>query len=439
MLALCALRRSSPTLLATQSPYVGGDLRTERLLPPGEKFWLGTDDQARDIYSRIVHGSRLTLLVVVLVSVIAAPIGLAVGTIAGYAGGWVDVVLSRLTDIFLAFPRLVLALAFVAALGPGIENAIIAIAITIWPPYARIARAETLTIRHSEFIQAVRLQGGSSTRIILKHVVPLCLSSVIVRVTLDMAGIILTAAGLGFLGLGAQPPLPEWGAMIAAGRRFLIDHWWVAAMPGHRDLRRQPRLQPARRWATRRARPEGLAMSARAAPRRRGPACALPPPARHGRSGSRRLLLARSGKARDRGGIRFGEIADRPRDTRPDAAARRGHGEAARLRRDRSPCRLAARAPPPSRQPHDDGDAGPEILARSGDDRGQADRRGLPGARQRVEGRGAGEGARDARGGAHPQSAARPLALPARALRRHGPTRDDRHDARHRPRPSDRR
>jgi len=228
-LILCAIFAG---VLATHSPYSGGDLRTERLLPPGGKFWLGTDDQARDIYSRIVYGSRLTLIVVVLVSIIAAPIGLAVGTVAGYAGGWVDVVLSRLTDIFLAFPRLVLALAFVAALGPGVENAIIAIAVTIWPPYARIARAETLTIRNSEFIQAVRLQGGSSARIILKHVVPLCLSSVIVRVTLDMAGIILTAAGLGFLGLGAQPPLPEWGAMIAAGRRFLIDQWWVAAMPG---------------------------------------------------------------------------------------------------------------------------------------------------------------------------------------------------------------
>jgi peptide/nickel transport system permease protein len=229
MLILCAIFAG---VLATHSPYRGGDLRTERLLPPSSKFWLGTDDQSRDIYSRIVYGSRLTLMVVVLVTIIAAPIGLAVGTIAGYVGGWVDVVLSRLTDIFLAFPRLVLALAFVAALGPGVENAIIAIAITIWPPYARIARAETLTIRNSEFIQAVRLQGGSSARIILKHVVPLCLSSVIVRVTLDMAGIILTAAGLGFLGLGAQPPLPEWGAMIAAGRRFLIDQWWVAAMPG---------------------------------------------------------------------------------------------------------------------------------------------------------------------------------------------------------------
>ncbi len=218
--------------IAAYSPIVGGDLRTQRLLPPSAEHWFGTDDQARDIFSRIVHGSRLTLLVVVLVAVIATPIGLAVGTIAGFFGGWVDQALMRLTDIFLAFPRLILALAFVAALGPGIENAIIAIAITSWPPYARLARAETLTIRHADYIHAVQLQGASSTRIIWNHIVPLCLSSVIIRVTLDMAGIILTAAGLGVLGLGAQPPLPEWGAMIASGRRFLIDQWWVAAMPG---------------------------------------------------------------------------------------------------------------------------------------------------------------------------------------------------------------
>ncbi len=219
-------------VLAPHSPVAGGDLRTQRLLPPGETFWLGTDDQARDIFSRIIYGSRITLFVVVLVSVIATPIGLLVGTVSGYVGGWVDTVLMRVTDIFLAFPRLVLALAFVAALGPGIENAIIAIAITSWPPYARIARAETLMIRNSDFIAAVKLQGASTPRIILGHVVPLCLSSLIVRVTLDMAGIILTAAGLGFLGLGAQPPAPEWGAMVATGRNYLIDQWWVAAMPG---------------------------------------------------------------------------------------------------------------------------------------------------------------------------------------------------------------
>ena len=219
-------------VLAPYDPLTGGDLRTARLLPPSWEHPFGTDDQARDILSRIIYGSRVTLMVVALVAIIATPIGLAVGTTAGYFGGWVDTVLMRITDIFLAFPRLILALAFVAALGPGIENAIIAIAITSWPPYARLARAETLTIRKTDFINAIRLQGASSPRIIWGHVVPLCLSSVIVRVTLDMAGIILTAAGLGFLGLGAQPPQPEWGAMIAGGRRFIIDFWWVATVPG---------------------------------------------------------------------------------------------------------------------------------------------------------------------------------------------------------------
>jgi len=218
-------------VVAPYSPFVG-DLQTTRLLPPSTAHWLGTDDQGRDILSRLIYGSRVTLYVVVLVAVLAAPIGLLVGTVAGYAGGWLDAVLMRITDIFLAFPRLILALAFVAALGPGIGNAVIAIAITSWPPYARIARAETLTIRQADYIAAVQLIGASPWRIVLRHIMPLCVSSVIVRVTLDMAGIILTAAGLGFLGLGAQPPMPEWGAMIANGRQYVLDQWWVAAGPG---------------------------------------------------------------------------------------------------------------------------------------------------------------------------------------------------------------
>ena len=204
-----------------------------RLLPPlSPGYILGSDELGRDILSRLLYGARITLYIVALVVITAPVFGLIVGTVAGYAGGWVDVVLMRMTDVFLAFPRLILALAFVAALGPGIGNAVLAIALTSWPPYARIARAETLTIRNSDFIAAIRLQGASPLRIVIGHVMPLCLSSVIVRVTLDMAGIILTAAGLGFLGLGAQPPLPEWGAMISTGRQFILDQWWVAAMPG---------------------------------------------------------------------------------------------------------------------------------------------------------------------------------------------------------------
>jgi peptide/nickel transport system permease protein len=204
----------------------------QRLVPPGAAHWFGTDDLGRDIFARVVAGSRVTLLIIALVAIIVGPLGLVIGTVSGYAGGIVDLVLMRITDIFMAFPRLVLALALVAALKPGIENAILAIAVTTWPPYARIARAETITLREAEFIMAAKLQGASMFRILRRHIVPLCLSSVIVRLTLDMAGVILTAAGLGFLGLGAQPPTPEWGAMVANGRSFIIDQWWVATIPG---------------------------------------------------------------------------------------------------------------------------------------------------------------------------------------------------------------
>lgn len=215
------------------APYsaVQGDL-ANRLQPPSFAHWMGTDELGRDILSRVIYGARITLMIVLLVAVISAPLGLIIGTVSGYFGGWIDRVLMGLTDIFLSLPRLIMALAFVAALGPGIENAVIAIAITAWPVYARIARAEVLTFRNAEFLEAVRMQGASWVRIITRHVMPLCMSSTIVRVTLDMAGIILTAAGLGFLGLGAQPPLPEWGAMISRGRSFILDQWWVATMPG---------------------------------------------------------------------------------------------------------------------------------------------------------------------------------------------------------------
>ena len=225
-------------LMAIFAPMLAGGISpieqnlASRLAPPSAAHWFGTDELGRDIYARTLYGARVTLTIVMLVSVVVAPVGLAVGTLAGYLGGWIDAVLMRITDIFLAFPRLVLALAFAAALGPGIENAVIAISLTAWPPYARIARSETVTIAKSDFILAVVMQGASTWRVLFKHIVPLCLSSVIVRLTLDMAGIILTAAGLGFLGLGAQPPSAEWGAMVSAGRDVILDQWWVATIPG---------------------------------------------------------------------------------------------------------------------------------------------------------------------------------------------------------------
>jgi peptide/nickel transport system permease protein len=230
IILLLIVTAAAAPLIAPGSPF-GQDL-ANRLMPPSAAHWMGTDELGRDIFSRVIYGARITLMIVALVAIISAPLGLVIGAVAGYFGGWTDRILMGVTDVFLSMPKLILALAFVAALGPGIENAIIAIAITAWPAYARIARAETLTFRNSEFVAATRLLGASHGRIILRHVLPLCTSSMIIRVTLDMAGIILTAAGLGFLGLGAQPPLPEWGAMISRGRVFILDQWWVATMPG---------------------------------------------------------------------------------------------------------------------------------------------------------------------------------------------------------------
>jgi peptide/nickel transport system permease protein len=227
---LLALLSLAAPLLAPYDPGVQ-DL-AHRLARPSAAHRLGTDELGRDILSRLLFGGRITLGMVVAVVLLVAPVGLLVGCVAGYAGGVWDRLLMRVTDIFLAFPRLILALAFVAALRPGIARAIAAIALTVWPPYARLARAETLGLRGADFIAAVRLTGAGAGRIVLRHVAPLCVPSLVVRVTLDMSSIILTAAGLGFLGMGAQPPSPEWGAMIATARRFILDQWWVALAPG---------------------------------------------------------------------------------------------------------------------------------------------------------------------------------------------------------------
>ncbi|SHM68326.1 peptide/nickel transport system permease protein [Pseudomonas asturiensis] len=216
--------------IATHDP-LAQDL-SAALRSPGAQNWFGTDEYGRDVFSRLVYGSRITLYIVMLVTVIVGPIGLMIGTVSGYFGGWVDSLFMRITDIFISFPSLVLALAFIAALGPGLEHAVIAIALTAWPPIARLARAETLSLRNADFVVAVKLQGASSLRIIARHIIPMCLSSVIIRLTMNMASIILTAAALGFLGLGAQAPLPEWGAMISSGRRYMLESWWLVAAPG---------------------------------------------------------------------------------------------------------------------------------------------------------------------------------------------------------------
>jgi peptide/nickel transport system permease protein len=229
VIALVLIAAFAP-VIATHDPYAQDLARA--LQPISTMHWFGTDEFGRDVFSRLIYGARTTLYITILVTVVVAPIGFVIGATAGYLGGWVDVVLMRVTDIFLSFPSLVLALAFSAALGPGIENAVIAIALTIWPPIARLARAETLTFRNADFVVAAELQGARMGRILLRHIVPLCAPSIIVRLTLNMSSIILTAAGLGFLGLGAQPPMAEWGAMAASGRQYLLDAWWLTTIPG---------------------------------------------------------------------------------------------------------------------------------------------------------------------------------------------------------------
>jgi peptide/nickel transport system permease protein len=217
-------------LLATHDP-IAQDLST-RLTPPGAADWLGTDQLGRDLYSRLLYGAQPTLMIVVLVVALSAPFGVTVGLLAGYLGGWVDVVLMSITNIVLAFPRLIVALAFVMVQQPGFTNTVIAIAITAWPPYACLAHAETLAQRRSTFVEVARSFGIPSSRIITRQILPLCLASAVIRAPLDMAGFILTAAALGFLGLGPQPPMAEWGAMIGAGRDHIFDAWWVGAVPG---------------------------------------------------------------------------------------------------------------------------------------------------------------------------------------------------------------
>ncbi|WP_064683671.1 ABC transporter permease [Rhizobium bangladeshense] len=226
---LCIVAIFAP-LLAPYDPAIQS--LGDALQPPSLAHLAGTDEFGRDILSRLIFGTRITIQTVLSVSLIVGPIGLLIGIVAGFFGGNTDALLMRATDIVLSFPSLILALAFAAALGAGLGTAIIAISLTAWPPIARLARAEALVVRNADYVVAARLYGASPLRILLLYIAPMCIPSVIVRLTLNMAGIILTAASLGFLGLGAQPPAPEWGAMISNGRKFMLDYWWVAVMPG---------------------------------------------------------------------------------------------------------------------------------------------------------------------------------------------------------------
>jgi peptide/nickel transport system permease protein len=203
-----------------------------KLEAPSAAHIFGLDQYGRDVFSRVISGSRLELQIIAIVSIISVAIGVVVGLVSGYFGGWVDEILMRITDIFLAFPRLVLAMAFSAAFGPTLTNAIVAISLVEWTVYARLVRAETIKIKNQPYVEAIRAVGATDGKIMFSHILLMSISPVIVQLTLRMGTIILTAAGLGFLGLGAQPPLPEWGAIVSDGRSYLLENWWITAFPG---------------------------------------------------------------------------------------------------------------------------------------------------------------------------------------------------------------
>lgn len=205
---------------------------TERLQAPSAKHWLGTDEFGRDILARMIHGARVSIKVGIFAVGLSIIIGGILGAISGYYGGSIDNVIMRVMDIFLAVPSILLAIAIVSALGPSMINLMIAISVSSVPSYARIVRASVLSIRDQEFIEAAKAIGASNTRIIMKHIIPNALAPVIVQGTLGVASAILSIAGLSFIGLGIQPPAPEWGSMLSGGRQYLRYAWWVTTFPG---------------------------------------------------------------------------------------------------------------------------------------------------------------------------------------------------------------
>ena len=232
-LALIAVLAACALLAPMLAPYdpLAQDLAV-RLKPPSPEHWLGTDSLGRDIASRILYGARISLVIGVVVVGSAGVFGTFVGLIAGYAGGLVDEALMRLTEVFLAFPALILAMAIAGALGPSLTNAIIAIAAVTWAVYARLTRGQILSLRRREFVEAARAMGASRMRIILRHLLPNALAPLMVQASFDMGASIIAAAGLSFIGFGAQPPTPEWGVMISEGRNFINTQPWLSLFPG---------------------------------------------------------------------------------------------------------------------------------------------------------------------------------------------------------------
>ena len=205
---------------------------TQRLRPPSTQYFFGTDEFGRDIFSRVLFGAQISLQVAGTVILLAAGVGVTLGAIGGYRGGRWDETVMRVSDIFMAFPDLVLAMALSAALGANLTSAIIAVSIVWWPTYARLVRGQILSLKQHAFVEAARGLGASEARIIARHLLPNTLSPLLVRISTDVGYAILYTASLGFIGLGAQEPTPEWGRMVATGRAYLLDQWWYPTLPG---------------------------------------------------------------------------------------------------------------------------------------------------------------------------------------------------------------
>lgn len=205
---------------------------TEKFQEPSSEHWMGTDELGRDVFSRVLYGARVSILNGLLAVAVALLIGVPLGAVAGSFGGWIDNLLMRITDVFLSFPPLLLAIVLVALLGSSLTNAILAIAISWWPWYTRLVRGQAISIKERKFVQAAETIGTSRMKIIFKHIIPNCISPIIVQASMDIGGVILTLASLSFLGLGAQSPTPEWGLMISTGRSYFPDKWWCCIFPG---------------------------------------------------------------------------------------------------------------------------------------------------------------------------------------------------------------
>ncbi len=203
-----------------------------KLAPPSSEHLMGTDELGRDIFSRVVYGTRVSLSAALSAVGLALLIGIPLGAVAGSFGGWVDNLIMRITDVFLSFPPLLLSIAIVAVMGSSLNNAILAISMSWWPWYTRLIRGQAISVKERKFVQAAETIGTSRIKIIFKHIIPNCISPVIVQASMDIGGVILTVAGLSFLGLGAQLPTPEWGLMISMGRRYFPDSWWYCIFPG---------------------------------------------------------------------------------------------------------------------------------------------------------------------------------------------------------------